>query len=202
MKRLYSLAAMVLILIVSSCTVNPVTLKREFNVISEEREVRLGRNASAAVPRAFGGLYDDAALQQYINDVGQKLVKVSDRDYLQFSFQVVDSPILNAFALPGGFIYITRGLLAELENEAQLAAILGHEIGHVCARHSAVQLSEALGYQIVTLAALAAGPNAGEMVTVAATLSQTMMSGYSRQREFQADSMGLSYMYRAGYEPL
>ncbi|MFH0813820.1 MAG: M48 family metalloprotease [Pseudomonadota bacterium] len=185
-----------------ACTVNPVTLKREFNIISEEREIRLGRNASASVPQVFGGLYDDVNLQEYINEVGQHLVKVSDRDYLQFYFQIVDSPILNAFAVPGGFIYITRGLLAELENEAQLAAVLGHEIGHVCARHSATQLSAALGYQVLTLASIAAGPNAGEMVMVTTALSQTIMSGYSREKEFQADSMGLTYMYRAGYNPM
>jgi len=115
---------------------------------------------------------------------------------------VIDSPILNAFALPGGFVFITRGLLAELENEAQLAGGLGHEIGHVVARHSATQLSEAIGYQALTLAAVAAGPSAGEMVAATAALSQTMMLGYSREREFQADSMGLTYMYRAGYDPL
>jgi predicted Zn-dependent protease len=201
-NKFLSKALIVLMLFLSSCTVNPVTLKREFNVINEEREIRLGRNASAAVPREFGGVYEDAALQRYVNEVGQDLVRVSERDYLQFTFQVVDSPILNAFALPGGYIYITRGLLAELENEAQLAAVLGHEVGHVCARHSVVQLSEALGYQVLTLAAIAAGPNAGEMVAVASTLSQTMMAGYSRERESQADGMGLTYMYRAGYDPL
>lgn len=189
-------------LFLSACTVNPATLKREFNVVSEEKEIRLGRNASYPVAQSFGGLYEDEYLQKYINEVGQKLVKVCDRSYLQYYFHVVDSPILNAFALPGGYIFITRGLLAELENEAQLASILGHEIGHVCARHSAIQISEALGYQMVTLAALASGPNAGEMLTVAAALSQTMRLGYSREREFQADAMGLKYMYKAEYDPM
>jgi len=197
------LSAMVLaLLLLSACSVNPVTLKREFNMISEEREVRLGRNASPAVAQQFGGVYDDQSLQTYINDVGQRLVAVCDRNYLQYQFHVIDSPILNAFALPGGFIFITRGLLAELENEAQLAAVLGHEIGHVVARHSATQLSEAIGYQALTLAALAAGPNAGEMMMATAALSQTMMLGYSREREFQADALGLTYMYRAEYDPL
>jgi len=189
-------------LFLPACTVNPVTLKREFNIVSEEREIRLGRNASYPVAQQFGGLYDDVDLQRYINEVGQQLVTVCDRNYIQYYFQVIDSSILNAFALPGGYIFITRGLLAELENEAQLAGVLGHEIGHICARHSAVQLSEAMGYQVVTLAAMAAGPNAGEVVQVAAALSQTMQLGYSREREFQADTMGLTYMYRAKYDPM
>lgn len=190
------------LLFLSSCTINPVTLKREFNIISEEREIRLGRNASLVVAQKFGGIYDDLDLQRYVNEVGQRLVKVCDRNYIQYHFQVLDSPVLNAFALPGGYIYITRGLLAELENEAQLAAVLGHEIGHVCARHSAIQLSEALGAQVVTLAAMAAGPDAREMVPVTASLFQTIMLGYSREREFQADDMGLTYMHRAGYDPM
>ena len=110
-------------------------------------------------------------------------------------------PILNAFALPGGYVYITRGLLAELENEAQLASVLGHEIGHVCARHSASQLSEQLGYQLLTLASLAA-PGTREMAPVTAALTQSITLGYSREKESQADSMGLTYMYRAGYDPM
>ena len=190
------------LLFLAGCTVNPLTLKREFNIISEEREVRLGRNASYSVAQSFGGLYDDMELQKYINNVGQRLVKVCDRNYLEYHFQIIDSPILNAFALPGGYVFITRGLLAELDNEAQLAAVLGHEIGHVCARHSAIQLSEALGTQLLTLAAMAAGPNAREMAPVTASLFQTMMLGYSRDKEFQADALGLTYMYRAGYDPM
>ncbi len=205
MIRVFTRRAYIIIflpmLVVLSCTVNPVTLQQEFNIISEEKEINLGRNASHQVVQAFGGLYEDPDLQQYINNVGQSLVKVSDRSHIQYHFYIIDSPILNAFALPGGYIYITRGLLADIENEAQLACVLGHEIGHVCARHSAISISEAVGYQMATLAAMAA-PNAGEMVMVASSLSQSMMLGYSRDREYQADTMGLSYMYRAGYNPL
>ncbi|HNR11896.1 MAG TPA: M48 family metalloprotease [Thermodesulfobacteriota bacterium] len=193
--------ALLLLPLVLSCTVNPVTLEKEFNIISEDKEISLGRNANKEISQSFGGLYDDQELQRYVYRIGQALAKNSDRSYLQYHFYVIDSPILNAFALPGGYIYITRGLLAEIENEAQLAGVLGHEIGHVAARHSAIQLSEALGYQMLTVAAMAA-PNAGEMLPVVATLSQTMMLGYSREREFQADSMGLTYMFRSGYDPL
>lgn len=190
-----------LLLVLGACAVNPVTRQREFNIISEEREITLGRNSSAQIAQQFGGLYPDRELQAYINEVGQRLVQLSDRKQITYEFQVVDSPIMNAFALPGGYIYITRGLLAELENEAQLASVLGHELGHVCARHSATQLSEALGAQLLSLAALAA-PGSKEMAMVSATLFQTMTMGYSRAREFQADSMGLKYMYKAGYNPM
>ena len=187
------------LLVVSACTVNPVTLKREFNVISEEREIALGRNSSYSVVQQFG-LYDDQALQNYVDEIGQRLVDVCDRNNIPYQFQIIDSPIMNAFALPGGYIFISRGLLAELENEAQLASVLAHEIGHVCARHSATQLTEALGAQLLTLASLAA-PGTREMAPVTASLFQSIMMGYSREKEFQADAMGLAYMYRAGYDP-
>ena len=188
-----------IVLILSACGINPVNRKREFNIISEEREISLGRNASYSINQQFG-VYNNTELENYVNEVGQQLVQASDRNSIPYEFRVVDIPILNAFALPGGYIYITRGLLAELENEAQLASVLGHEIGHVCARHSATQLSEQLGYQFLTLAAMAT-PNTREMAMVTAALSQSITLGYSREREFEADAMGLKYMYRTGYDP-
>jgi len=196
----YIIILMVIVLILSACGINPVTRKRELNFISEEREISLGRNASYSISQQYG-VYNNTDLENYVNKVGQQLVNVSDRTSIPYEFHVVDIPILNAFALPGGYVYITRGLLAELENEAQLASVLGHEIGHVCARHSASQLSEQLGYQLLTLAALAT-PGAREMAPVAAALTQSITLGYSREKESQADSMGLTYMYRAGYDPM
>ena len=196
----YILILMLIVLIFSACGINPVTRTREFNVFSEERELSLGRNASYEVNKQFG-LYENKKLQDYVNEVGQRLVQVSDRNSIPYEYHVVDSPILNAFALPGGYIYITRGLLAELENEAQLASVLGHETGHVCARHGVTQLSEELGYQLLTLASLAA-PGTREMAPVTAALTQTITLGYSREKESQADLMGLTYMYRAGYDPM
>jgi len=188
------------ILIFSACSINPVTRTRELNFINEQREITLGRNASYEINKEYG-VYNNTDLENYVNKVGQELVSVSDRNSIPYEFHVLDMPMLNAFALPGGYVYITRGLLAELENEAQLASVLGHEIGHVCARHSASQLSEQLGYQLLTLAALAT-PGAREMAPVAAALTQSITLGYSREKESQADSMGLTYMYRAGYDPM
>ena len=189
-----------IVLIFPACGINPVTRRRELNIFSEQREISLGRNAYYSVVEQFG-LYDNDELQKYVDKVGQRLVEVSDRNSIPYEFHVVDSPILNAFALPGGYIFITRGLLAELENEAQLASVLGHEIGHVCGRHSVTQLSEALGYQLLTLAAIAA-PGTREMAPVTAALFQSITLGYSREKEFEADSMGIAYMYRADYDPM
>jgi len=196
----YIIILMMIVLILSACGINPVNRKREFNIINEEREISLGRNASYSISQQFG-VYNNTELEHYVNEVGQRLVSVSDRNSIPYEFHVVDIPVLNAFALPGGYVYITRGLLAELDNEAQLASVLGHEIGHVCARHSASQLSEALGYQLLTLAALAT-PGTREMAPVTATLFQSITLGYSREKEFESDSMGLTYMYRAGYDPM
>ena len=120
----YITILMMIVLIFSACGINPVTRKRELNFISEEREISLGRNASYSITQQYG-VYNNTALENYVNKVGQQLVSVSDRTSIPYEFHVVDMPILNAFALPGGYIYITRGLLAELDNEAQLASVLG-----------------------------------------------------------------------------
>jgi len=196
----YIIILMMIVLIFSACGINPVTRTRELNFISEEREISLGRNASSSISQQYG-IYNNTELEHYVNEVGQRLVGVSDRNSIPYEFHVVDIPMLNAFALPGGYIYITRGLLAELDNEAQLASVLGHEIGHVCARHSASQLSEQLAFTALTLASLAA-PGAREMAPVTAALTQSITLGYSREKEFEADAMGLTYMYRAGYDPM
>jgi len=188
------------VLFFSACGINPVTRTRELNFISEEREISLGRNASYEISKQYG-VYNNTELEQYVNEVGQRLVSVSDRTSIPYEFHVVDMPMLNAFALPGGYIYITRGLLAELENEAQLASVLGHEIGHVCARHSASQLSEQVAFTALTLASLAA-PGAREMAPVIPALTQSITLGYSREKESQADTMGLTYMNRAGYNSM
>jgi predicted Zn-dependent protease len=199
-SRRFILLLLVIVLIFSACGINPVTGKREINFINEQREIALGRNASYEISKEYG-VYNNTALESYVNDVGQQLVSVSDRNSISYEFHVVDMPFLNAFALPGGYIYITRGLLAELDNEAQLASVLGHEIGHVCARHSASQLSEQLAFQVLTIAAMAA-PGTREMAPVTAALTQSITLGYSREKEFEADAMGLAYMYRAGYDPI
>ena len=119
-----------------ACATNPVTGRRELTLMSESQEIAIGRDADVQVKREMG-LYNDPELQRYISDLGQRMAKISERPTLPWQFAVVDQPAVNAFAIPGGFIYVTRGIVPFLDNEAELAGVIGHEIGHVTARHSA-----------------------------------------------------------------
>jgi predicted Zn-dependent protease len=133
---LHRLIALALALAAANCATNPVTGQANFVLLSEEEEIAIGRQEDPKVTDEYGGLYDDPALQRYVEDIGQRLARVSHRPDLPYFFRIVDSPQINAFALPGGYVYITRGILSYLNSEAELAAVLGHEIGHVTARHS------------------------------------------------------------------
>ncbi|HLQ23125.1 MAG TPA: M48 family metalloprotease, partial [Gemmatimonadales bacterium] len=126
--------------IIWACAVNPVTGKSEFSLVSESQEIDMGRQNAQSVAQSIG-YYDDPATQAYVADVGRKMAVASERPQLPWEFHVVNDASVNAFALPGGPIFITRGLLGRLENEAQLAGVLGHEIGHVNARHTARQIT-------------------------------------------------------------
>jgi predicted Zn-dependent protease len=185
----------------SGCMVNPVTLDKEFNVISEQREIEMGRKADPQVLQQFG-YYDDPALQRYVNEVGQKIVVVCLRKNIDYSFRVLDSPIENAFALPGGYIYITRGLLARLNSEAELAGVLGHEVGHVVGRDSANRMSESMWLQVAALAGMASGQTARELAVATSSLLNSIILGYGREKEFLADSQAVEYMFKAGYDPM
>src|SRR5688572_29329867 len=140
LARLRRSAAALVLLTAVACATNPATGRRQFSLVSEGQEIELGREAAEQV-RAQLGLYEDQGLQAYVNGIGQRLAASSERAKLDWSFQVVDDAAVNAFALPGGHIYVTRGLLAHVNSEAELAAVLGHEIAHVTARHSASQIS-------------------------------------------------------------
>src|SRR5438045_4940131 len=130
-----SLAIVVALAVLVACATNPATGKRQINLMSESQEISEGQQASVEVDKEMG-VYKDPNLEEYINGVGRKLASVSERPTLPWHYQVADSPAINAFALPGGFIYITRGILPFLNDEAQLAGVLGHETGHVTARHA------------------------------------------------------------------
>ena len=129
--------AVLLSLLTVQCATNYVTGERQFMLISEHEEITLGNNYAPEVTYEFGGKYNDNELDAYVNEVGNSLVENCHRRNLDYTFSVANSSIINAFALPGGHIYITRGMLDELHNEAEMAAVLGHEIAHVTARHSA-----------------------------------------------------------------
>jgi len=201
-KELINFILVVLIfpLYLVGCAVHPVTMEKEFMIISEEKEIAIGKNADPVILQQFG-YYDDPVLQNYVNQIGQKLVSVCRRRDIEYHFKIVDSDEVNAFALPGGYIYVTRGILSMINSEAELAGILGHEIGHVVGRDSANQISQQTLFQVIALAGMAA-PGTRELAVAGNLLFNSVMLGYGRKKEFLADSQGVEYMNKAGYDPL
>ena len=182
------------------CATNPVTGKREFSLVSADQELAMGREGHQAVLSEYG-VYNDPRLSAYVDSIGQALAKRSHLPNLEWHFTLIDDPTVNAFALPGGYIYITRGIMAHLNSEAQLAGVIGHEIGHVTARHSAQQVTQQ------QLAGLGLG--------LASAFSQTfqqysgaaqqalglMLLKYGRDDENEADALGIDYSTAAGWDP-
>lgn len=176
-------------------------------MLSESQEIELGRSAAPQIEKEMGR-YEEPALEAYVNEVGQRLVAAGDARGYRYSFKVVDRPEVNAFALPGGHIYVTRGLLALANNEAELAGVLGHEIGHVTQRHIAKALTRAVGYQVLSLGIIglaAAHKATRDQVGAAAITMQgvmaNIMNGFSRDLEAEADEIGMRIAARAGYDP-
>lgn len=187
--------------LLAACATNPVTGRNELRLISEQEEIQLGRENYMALRQMQGGDYTvDPGLSEYVNEVGQRLVSVSHRPQLPFEFVVVNNSVPNAWALPGGKIGINRGLLVELESEAELAAVLGHEVVHATARHSAQRIERGLMMQ-AGIAAIGIGTDSDSAVTAAAIGSVLLTQHYSRDAEFEADRYGMQYMQRAGYNP-
>ena len=185
--------------VLAACATNPVSGRSEVSLMSKPDEVKIGQKMHTQVLQQMGQ-YDDAALQDYVKYLGTKLAKQSHRPNLDWHFTVVDTDDVNAFALPGGYIYISRGILPYLASEAELAAVLGHEIGHVTARHAVRQQSKAAGVGILsTAAAIFTGQGAvGDLTNVA---GQAILSGYGREMELEADGLGAEYLARTGYDP-
>jgi predicted Zn-dependent protease len=189
--------------------VNPVTGRAERTVMDEQAEVAEGRKAHEAVLAEYGA-YGNAKLQAYVDEIGQKLARQSHRANLKWTFTVLDSPEVNAFALPGGYVYVTRGIMAYLDSEAELAGVIGHEIGHVTARHGAQratrQQNAGLGVLAATvLGAVLEGVGVGGATDLASQVSQGVAAGYiasySREQESQADTLGAEYLARNRYDP-
>jgi predicted Zn-dependent protease len=184
----------------AACAVNPATGEREFMLVSEGQEIAMGREADPQVSAAFG-IYPDTAVQRYVANLGYDLVSVAERPNLPWTFRVVDDPLVNAFALPGGYIYITRGIMAHFNSEAELVSVLGHEIGHVTARHSAQQMTQQQLAQVGLVAGAVLVPEVQDYLGIAAASLQLLFLKFSRDDERQADDLGLRYMNRAGYDP-
>ena len=184
------------------CASNPVSGGKDFVLISEQQEIQMGAQAHEDVLREYAAL-DNPALQAYVNGIGQKLAKQSHRPELQWRFTVVDSPDVNAFALPGGYIYITRGLMAYLNSEAELAGVLGHEIGHVTARHGVRQqsASTAAGLGVVLGSILVPGLDNQAAAGMMQSVAQAWTAGYGRDHELESDRLGAQYLAKTGYDP-
>ncbi len=198
-NRATRFALMGLALLLAGCSVNPATGERNFTAfMSPEDELRVGREQHPKILKEFGGAYDHARANAYVNAVGQQLARQSDLPNLKFTFTVLDSDVINAFALPGGYVYISRGLLALANTEAELAGVLAHEIGHVTARHSAQRYSSSVVAGLGTaLLGVVAGGGAAQLGQQGAA---AYLQGYSRDQEFEADKLGVRYLARTGYE--
>lgn len=193
----------------SACTrvLNPATGQKELTAMSPEQEKSVGKTEHPKVMQQFGGEYDDPELKAYVDQIGERLKAVSELPDLDFTFTLLNSDIVNAFALPGGYVYVSRGLMALAENEAEVAGVIAHEIGHVTARHSAQRYSRGVVAQgATTLGTLAAAILLGGEAAKAAqqlggTAAKGVLASYSRDQEFQSDELGVRYLTRAGYDP-
>jgi predicted Zn-dependent protease len=184
----------------ASCAVNPVTGKRELSLVSEQQEIAMGQQTDAEV-RAQYGVYAAPSLEAYVSAAGAALAAKTQRPNLAYHFAVLDSPVINAFAAPGGYIFVTRGLLALMTSEDELAVVVGHELGHVNARHSVKRMSEMMLAQVGLAIGSAVSPTFAKLSGATGVGVQLLFLKFSRDDEYQADSLGVDYARRTGYDP-
>lgn len=209
LRRRARLLAPLLGLALAACAqvTNPATGKREFTTLTPAQEQQIGQQEHPKILQQFGGAYPDPALQGYVTELGETMKNVSELANQEFTFTLLNSDVINAFALPGGYVYVSRGLLALAENEAELAGVIGHEIGHVTARHTAQRQTEETKKDGATaigtvLTSIFLGPEAAGLFQQAAKpFGDAYVASYSRDQELQADELGIRYLQRAGYDP-
>jgi predicted Zn-dependent protease len=182
-----------------SCARNPVTGKRQVVLMSEEQEIAMGKEADPQIIAQYG-LYPDSVLQNFINERGKKMASISHRPNLEYAFRVLDSDVLNAFAVPGGYVYFTRGIMAYFNNEAEFAGVLGHEIGHITARHSVVQQRNAILGQIGLIAGMVISPEFAQFGEAASQGLGLLFLKFGRDAERQSDKLGVEYSSQIGYD--
>ncbi|MSP83533.1 MAG: hypothetical protein EXQ94_11560 [Alphaproteobacteria bacterium] len=194
--------ALVAALLLPGCvTTNPATGEQTFSVVGPEQESAMGREEHPKITAQFGGVYDeDSALTAYVTGIGNRLGKVTETPGQAFTFTVLDSDVVNAFALPGGYVYVTRGLLALANSEAEIAGVIAHEIGHVVARHTAQRVTQGL-FANLGAAVIGAALGSPAIADVAQVGAAAYVQSYSRDQEFEADQLGIRYLARAGYAP-
>jgi predicted Zn-dependent protease len=200
MKK-YSLLIFIIsaFVIFESCARNPVSGKRQVVLMSESQEISMGREADPQIVQMFG-LYEDSALQRFIRQKGQQMAAISHRPGLDYTFRVIDSDAINAFAVPGGFIYFTRGIMAYFNNEAEFAGVLGHEIGHITARHSVEQQRNQLLGQLGLIAGMVVAPQLAQFANAASQGLGLMFLKFGRDAERESDRLGVEYSTKIGYD--
>jgi len=191
---------------VAGCATSPVTGKPQLMLVSEEEEIQVDKQYSPLQFSSDYGTVRDKALSEYVSDVGKSMSSRTHRPKMPYSFRVVNATYVNAYAFPGGSIACTRGILLDLDNEAQLAALLGHELGHVNARHTAQQMSKGSITQVfvggLSVLAGVAGGGLGQVAAQLGTIGAgALLASYSRDNEREADALGMEYMVKAGYDP-
>jgi predicted Zn-dependent protease len=186
--------------IISNCARNPVTGKKEVVLMSEAQEIEMGKAADPEVIQQFG-LYEDSSLQNYINNMGQRMAAISHRPNIEYHFRVINSEVVNAFAVPGGYVYFTRGIMAYLNSEAQFAGVLGHEIGHITARHSIKQQRNQVFAQVGLIAGMIISPELARFGEAASQGLGLLLLKYGRDAERQSDELGVDYSAKIGYDP-
>ncbi len=198
MKSLRVIIFLLFLAVISSCVTNPVTGKKQFGVASFEKEKAMGAEYDPQIVAAYG-LYQDEEIQNYINSKGLEMANISHNPDYNYEFKIMDSPVVNAFAVPGGYVYFTRGIMAHFNNEAEFAGVLGHEIGHITARHSVKSQRDAILAQVGVIAGAIAAPRWVNPQS-ASQGAQLMLLKFGRDAESQSDELGVEYSTRIGYD--
>lgn len=193
------LKILVLVVVFSGCSRNPVTGKKELSLMSESQEISMGRSYDPQIVEQYG-LYENKNLQAFINTKGKEMAAISHRPNLPYDFKILDSPVVNAFAVPGGYVYFTRGIMAHFNNEAEFAGVLGHEIGHITAKHSARQQTTQLLTQILFIGGIIVSKDFREFADVAQQGIGLMFLKNSRSHETESDELGVEYSTKVGYD--
>jgi predicted Zn-dependent protease len=184
---------------IDGCAVNPVSGKKQLVLMSESQELAMGKEADPQIIQQMG-LYDNKDLQDFINVKGKQMAAISHRPNLEYQFRIVDSDVLNAFAVPGGYVYFTRGIMAYFNNEAEFAGVLGHEIGHIAARHSVEQQTNAMLGQLGIITTMIISPKLGQFAEQASQGLGLLMLKFGRDAEREADKLGVEYSSKINYD--
>jgi len=183
----------------NQCATNPVSGKRQVVLMSEAQELAMGKEADPQIIAQFG-LYEDPALQAFITEKGKQMAAISHRNNINYEFKIIDSEVINAFAVPGGYVYFTRGIMAHFNNEAEFAGVLGHEIGHVAARHTVEQQRNAMLGQLGIIAGVVIAPGLANFAQAASQGLGLMLLKFGRDAERESDRLGVEYSTKIGYD--